>query len=96
MTLNEAATEIEVVDSISGDRLAAAVDRRQGGKFLLVSIGCRFQINVQPTDGIGNQCTVFGTIGIECAVRLGVTLGGCSGRRRPRRSECRPWCRWCL
>lgn len=28
----EAATEIEVVDSVSGDRLAAAVDRRQGGK----------------------------------------------------------------
>lgn len=28
----EAATEIEVVDSVSGERLAAAVDRRQGGK----------------------------------------------------------------
>lgn len=28
----EAATEIEVVDSVSGVRLAAAVDRRQGGK----------------------------------------------------------------
>jgi hypothetical protein len=28
----EAATEIEVVDSMSGERLAAAVDRRQGGK----------------------------------------------------------------
>jgi len=28
----EAATEIEVVDSVSGTRLAAAVDRRQGGK----------------------------------------------------------------
>lgn len=28
----EAATEIEVVDSVTGERLAAAVDRRQGGK----------------------------------------------------------------
>jgi hypothetical protein len=28
----EAATEMEVLDSISGERLAAAVDRRQGGK----------------------------------------------------------------
>lgn len=28
----EAATELEVVDSVSGTRLAAAVDRRQGGK----------------------------------------------------------------
>jgi hypothetical protein len=28
----EAATEMEVLDSVSGERLAAAVDRRQGGK----------------------------------------------------------------
>ncbi len=28
----EAATEMEVLDSVTGDRLAAAVDRRQGGK----------------------------------------------------------------
>jgi hypothetical protein len=28
----EAATEIEVLDSMTGERLAAAVDRRQGGK----------------------------------------------------------------
>lgn len=28
----EAATEIEVLDSVTGERLAAAVDRRQGGK----------------------------------------------------------------
>jgi hypothetical protein len=28
----EASTEIEVLDSVSGERLAAAVDRRQGGK----------------------------------------------------------------
>jgi hypothetical protein len=28
----EAATEIELLDSVSGERLAAAVDRRQGGK----------------------------------------------------------------
>jgi len=31
----EAATEIEVIDSITKERLVAAVDRRQGGKFLL-------------------------------------------------------------
>jgi hypothetical protein len=28
----EAATEMEVLDSVTGERLAAAVDRRQGGK----------------------------------------------------------------
>ena len=32
MGTGEAATEIEVVDSLTGVRLAAAVDRRQGGK----------------------------------------------------------------
>ncbi|WDN88060.1 hypothetical protein BuS5_01028 [Desulfosarcina sp. BuS5] len=31
----EAATEIEVLDSMTKERLVAAVDRRQGGKFLL-------------------------------------------------------------
>jgi hypothetical protein len=30
----EAATEMEVLDSVSGERLAAAVDRRQGGKMV--------------------------------------------------------------
>lgn len=32
MGTGEAATEIEILDALSGERLAAAVDRRQGGK----------------------------------------------------------------
>ena len=32
MGTGEAATEIEILDALSGMRLAAAVDRRQGGK----------------------------------------------------------------
>jgi hypothetical protein len=32
MGTGEAATEMEVLDSVTGERLAAAVDRRQGGK----------------------------------------------------------------
>lgn len=35
----EAGTEFEMIDSVTGERLAAAVDRRQGGKVCSVANG---------------------------------------------------------